>query len=206
MKPSANKLTKVQQEEVEALLLSSLNSLNLDAKNIQKVFSDIRRIHKSLDDTLVNSIEQAGIYESAIVGEWGDYAIIDESKLQKAKGRRDENLNRLVMISRTQLLEAILMPSPYKGTETGLNCDRNIAHHKKYKALRSEIRSATLGAILCGDEITDRDIQWFQQSMIPFWRRHLETFRMSLHLAGKPTYSEPIQHADLFIKILETEL
>lgn len=58
---------------------------------------------------------------------------------------------------------------------------------------------------LTGTDESFRDPQHFAyfRRLISYWRKGLETIRFTHFLAGQPSYTVDIRHADLFLKVIE---
>lgn len=74
--------------------------------------------------------------------------------------------------------------------------------HGTEKELREVGQLCFIQMLAGSNQIEEKHSGRFR-AMAKHLRNQLEVARMELHLAGEPTYSKPIQHADSFIKMLE---
>lgn len=74
--------------------------------------------------------------------------------------------------------------------------------HATEKKLREVGQLCIIQMLAGSNQIEGKDMDRFR-NMAKYLRGQLEVARVELHLAGEPTYSQPIRHADSFIKMLE---
>lgn len=217
MKSSKKKDAELSKEEkkklAEKYLFNALSYFRFNFNTLVEFFKHLDTEHKS-QTKIIDSIEGGysrykSLYSKSIVGEWGDYYIIDTKKLEKSRMEQECGLRRQATIQNTSLMRILLETMKWctewdPFTRDRVKVNRSILTHKKHKNNRDIIRLAAVQVLLFGEQMQHKDVIEFRKFLVPYWRKSLETLRMSLHLMGKSTYTENIRQADFFIRILET--